>query len=99
MLLGTTVKNSGTISTPDGQTIMGAGTTVYLASTTDPAMRGLLIAVDGQQLAANSTATNEGTITAARGNVTIAGPGRESIGHHQRHYVGQCERLDLSRGR
>ena len=73
MLLGTTVKNSGTISTPDGQTIMGAGTTVYLASTTDPSMRGLLIAVDGQQLAANSTATNEGTITAARGNVTIAG--------------------------
>jgi len=73
MLLGTTVTNQGSIATPDGQTILGAGNTVYLASTTDPAMRGLLIAVDGQQVAANSTVTNAGQISAARGNVTLAG--------------------------
>jgi filamentous hemagglutinin len=73
MLLGTTVTNKGTISTPDGQTVLGAGNTVYLASTTDPAMRGLLIAVDGQKNPANSTVTNQGQISAPRGNITLAG--------------------------
>ena len=73
MLLGTTVNNAGTISTPDGQAILAAGTTAYLASTTDPNLRGLLIAVDGQELAANSTVTNTGKITAERGNITLAG--------------------------
>lgn len=73
MLLGTTVTNQGAISTPDGQTILGAGNTAYLAATNDPTMRGLLIAVDGQQIAANSTVTNEGQISAPRGNVTLAG--------------------------
>ena len=73
MLLGTTVSNQGTITTPDGQTILGAGKAVYLAATSDPGMRGLLIAVSGDELAVNSTVTNQGQITAARGNVTLAG--------------------------
>lgn len=73
MLIGTTVNNAGTIATPDGQTILAAGTTVYLASTSDPSLRGLLIAVDSGENAANSTAANSGTITAERGNVTVAG--------------------------
>ena len=73
MLLGSTVTNAGKISTPDGQTILGAGTQVYLASTTDPSLRGLLIAVDSQEVAANSTVTNTGKIQADRGNITLAG--------------------------
>ena len=46
MLLAPTVTNQGKISTPDGQTILGAGKTVYLAASSDPALRGLLIEVD-----------------------------------------------------
>lgn len=73
LLLGSTVTNGGKIATPDGQTILAAGTTAYLASTTDPNLRGLLIAVDSQELAANSTVSNTGQITAQRGNITLAG--------------------------
>ncbi len=73
MLIGTTVSNAGKISTPDGQAILAAGTTVYLASTTDPSLRGLLIAVDSGEVAANSTVTNTGTVSADRGNITLAG--------------------------
>lgn len=72
MLLAPAVTNQGKISTPDGQTILGAGKTVYLAASSDPALRGLLIEVDAGGLA-NSTASNQGTITAERGNITLAG--------------------------
>ena len=72
MLLAPTVTNQGKISTPDGQTILGAGKTVYLAASSDPALRGLLIEVDAGGLT-NSTASNEGTITADRGNITLTG--------------------------
>ncbi len=73
MLLAPTVTNQGAITTPDGQTILGAGTEVYLAASSDPSMRGLLIEVNANGTPANGTATNQGQITAARGNVTIAG--------------------------
>ncbi|SCY19286.1 filamentous haemagglutinin family protein [Nitrosospira sp. Nsp13] len=72
MLLAPTVTNQGKISTPDGQAILGAGKTVYLAASSDPALRGLLIEVDAGGLT-NSTASNQGTITAERGNITLAG--------------------------
>ncbi|MEO9061349.1 MAG: filamentous hemagglutinin N-terminal domain-containing protein [Nitrosospira sp.] len=72
MLLAPMVTNQGQISTPDGQTILGAGKTIYLAASSDPALRGLLIEVDAGGLA-GSTATNQGTITAERGNITLAG--------------------------
>ncbi|HVW65277.1 MAG TPA: filamentous hemagglutinin family protein [Nitrosospira sp.] len=72
MLLAPTVTNQGKIGTPDGQTILGAGKTVYLAASSDPALRGLLIEVDAGGLA-NSSANNLGTITAERGNITLAG--------------------------
>jgi len=39
------VVNEGRIETPDGQTILGAGRTVYLAASVDPAQRGLLVGV------------------------------------------------------
>ena len=72
MLLAPTVINQGQINTPDGQTILGAGKTIYLAASSDPALRGLLIEVDAGGLS-GSTASNQGTITAERGNITLAG--------------------------
>ena len=71
MLLGQAVTNHGTISTPDGQTILAAGNTVFLAASTDPSLRGLLIEVNAG--GSSSTVTNAGDIAAARGNVTLAG--------------------------
>ena len=47
VLLGSAVTNQGTISTPDGQTILGAAANnVYLAASTNAALRGLLIEVE-----------------------------------------------------
>jgi filamentous hemagglutinin len=72
MLVGSAVKNAGSISTPDGQTILGAGSNaVYLAASSNPSMRGLLIAVDGG--GKTGTVTNTGQISAPRGNITLAG--------------------------
>lgn len=85
ILLGSAVTNKGTITTPDGQTLIGAGNQVYLAASTDPAMRGLLIEVnsnggtgtvqdsDSGQTVNVGTVTNSGAISAPRGNVTLAG--------------------------
>ncbi len=71
------ISNAGHLSSPDGQTILGAGQRAFLLASSDPTLRGLLIAVgDG------GTVTNAGTgdglggvgdIAAARGNVTLAG--------------------------
>lgn len=72
MLFAPRVENGGRIETPDGQTILGGGRTVYLAASTDPAMRGLLIQVDGGNVPAQSTVTNTGEVSAPRGNVTLA---------------------------
>ena len=72
MLLGSAVTNQGTITTPDGQAILGAGNGVYLAASSDPALRGLLIEV-GTGAGAGGTVSNAGTISAPRGNVTLAG--------------------------
>jgi filamentous hemagglutinin family protein len=72
LLLGSAVTNQGTISTPDGQTILGAATNnVYLAASSNAALRGLLIEVDGG--GTTGTVVNAGTISAARGNITLAG--------------------------
>jgi filamentous hemagglutinin len=72
VLLGSAVTNQGSISTPDGQTILGAATnSVYLAASTNAALRGLLIEVDGG--GTTGTVINQGQITAARGNITLAG--------------------------
>ena len=72
VLLGSAVTNQGSIATPDGQAILGAATNnVYLAASSNPDMRGLLIAVDGG--GTTGTVTNEGQISAAHGNITLAG--------------------------
>jgi len=77
MLFAPNVENGGHIATPDGQTIIGAGERVFLAVSSDPNVRGLLVEVGN-----GGTATNDGVLGAAggmgeiianRGNVTIAG--------------------------
>ncbi len=76
-LFAPNVENGGTISTPDGQTILGAGQRIFLAASTDPNVRGLLI-----EVGTGGTVTNDGASGAAggmgqlianRGNVTLAG--------------------------
>jgi filamentous hemagglutinin family protein len=86
LLFAPKVTNEGTIVTPGGQTVLAAGTQVYLAASTDPSLRGLLveIASDGSTpttvtngTAGNGAITNPaqliGQISADRGNVTLAG--------------------------
>ncbi len=70
MLLAPNVQNNGVISTPDGQTILAAGQKVYLAASTDPALRGLLVEVDNGGSAEN---LNLGHIITERGNATLVG--------------------------
>ena len=71
------ITNDGVIESPDGQIILGAGAEVYLASSTDPNLRGLVVQVnDGGSVTNGSTPTSGTTaarIVANRGNVTLAG--------------------------
>ena len=81
VLIGANATNDGTISTPDGQTIIAAGLQVGFAphSSNDPSLRGLDVFVGaisdplfpGAPYA--GTATNSGIIDAPRADVTIAG--------------------------
>jgi filamentous hemagglutinin family protein len=74
------VNQHGSITTPGGQTMLAAGTTVYLAISNDDNVRGLLVEV-GADDPLLSTVTNGpaaagadgGRIAAERGNVTLAG--------------------------
>ncbi len=87
-LIGPVVTNRGTISTPDGQTILAAGEQVGFVghASTDPSLRGLDVFVGKvvDPLAAAGTAggtvTNEGVIEAPRGNVTMVGSTLEQAG-------------------
>ncbi len=73
-LIGANVENAGTISTPDGQTILAAGLQVGFAAhdTGDPSVRGLDAYVGAVGDYAG-TATNSGLIEAQRANVTMTG--------------------------
>jgi filamentous hemagglutinin len=73
-LIGPNVTNNGTISTPDGQTILAAGMEVGFDahSSDDPSLRGLDVYV-GDVGSYGGTATNAGLIDAPRGSVVIAG--------------------------
>ncbi|MEO8038007.1 MAG: filamentous hemagglutinin family protein [Betaproteobacteria bacterium] len=70
------ITNTGTISAPDGQVILAAGERVWLAANSpqDLTLRGMLVefqaGADEVNLA--SVVTNQGTIDAPRGNVTLA---------------------------
>jgi filamentous hemagglutinin len=73
-LIGPNVTNEGTISTPDGQTILAAGMEVGFDahSSDDPSLRGLDVYV-GSVGTYGGTATNAGLIEAPRGSVVITG--------------------------
>jgi filamentous hemagglutinin len=84
------ISNQGTLSTPGGQTMLAAGSAIYLASSSDPNLRGLLVEVGGT----GGTVTNGnagdsaiaspqqlvGQIIAERGNVTLAGLAVNQLG-------------------
>ncbi len=50
LLIAPRVVNQGRINTPQGQAVLAAGDKVYLMSSSDPAQRGLIVAVDPMKL-------------------------------------------------
>jgi len=80
-LIGANVSNSGTISTPNGQTIIASGLQVGLVAhdAADPSLRGLDVFVGSVSDPASAfnqnagTTFNAGIIEAARGSITLAG--------------------------
>ncbi len=88
VLVGANVTNNGTISTPDGQTILAAGLQVgFVAhSGSDPSLRGLDTfvgaVVDPLSLVPEyaGTVKNNGVIEAQRANVTLTGKTVEQNG-------------------
>lgn len=73
-LIAPNVTNNGSISTPDGQTIIAGGLQVGFTahSSSDPSLRGLDVYV-GSVGSYGGTVTNTGIINAPRGNVTMTG--------------------------
>ena len=61
LLIAPRVSNRGRIDTPQGQAVLAAGDRVYLMSSSDPAQRGLIVAVDPVKLA-GSTTQNDPTL-------------------------------------
>ncbi len=74
MLVGSNVKNEGTISTPSGQTILAAGQQVGVAAhaSNDPSLRGLDVWV-GAVGDGTGDATNSGIIESFTGSVSMSG--------------------------
>lgn len=69
LLIAPEVINHGSITTPEGQTVLAAAKDkVYLAASGDPDLRGLLVEVD-----TGGAVTNLGSILAERGNVSLVG--------------------------
>ena len=88
-LFAPNVTNEGTISTPNGQTILAAGSQVYLAVSSDANVRGLTVAVDAGGTVTNGSASNAsvtdpsqliGQIAAQHGNVTLMGLAVNQLG-------------------
>jgi filamentous hemagglutinin family protein len=96
-LIGPNVTNNGTISTPDGQTILAGGMQVgYDAHSSDDAsLRGLDVYV-GSVGAYGGTATNNGLISSERGSVVITGKNVNQNGFiHSTTSVALNGRVDL----
>ncbi len=84
-LFGANVRNDGTISTPDGQTILAAGLQIGLAAHTDsdPTLRAALRGLDvfvGTTGTYGGSATNGGLIDVPRADVTLAGSKINQLG-------------------
>src|SRR5277367_1317923 len=60
MLFAPQVTNQGSLSAPGGQVILAAGDSVYLAASTDPNLRGLLVEVGHGGTATNAAASTPG---------------------------------------
>jgi len=85
-LLGGQVENAGSVTAPNGQTVLAAGSEVYLSSPTGsattlymseandkvPTVKGLLVEVNGSRTD-SEFATNSGSISTPTGNATIVG--------------------------
>lgn len=69
------VRNEGEITTNGGQTVLAAGKKIYLASSLDPAQRGLLVAVDAADGddPERSMVENVGKVLAERGTINLVG--------------------------
>jgi len=80
-LIGANVENAGTISTPDGQTILAAGLQVAMTAHdgSDPSLRGVDVFV-GDVGDYAGAAINSGLIDAPRANVTITGKSVQQLG-------------------
>jgi len=78
MLFGSQVSNQGSVAANGGQVILAAGDSVYLAASTDPNLRGLLVEVGHGGTVTNAAAsssggTDYGQISATDGNVSLVG--------------------------
>lgn len=96
-LIGPNVTNAGSISTPDGQTILAAGNQVAFAAhnSSDPSLRGLDTYV-GSVDSFSGNATNSGVIDAPRADVTMVGADVNQLGSiHSTTSVSLNGRIDL----
>jgi len=75
MLVGANVNNDGSISTPNGQTILAAGLQVGIAahSSDDPSLRGLDVYIGDVGHGRYGSVTHTGLIEAPRGSILLAG--------------------------
>lgn len=68
LLAAKTINNQGEITANGGQVVLAAGDALYVNASDDPALRGLLVEVNG-----GGTVTNTGSVTTERGNITAVG--------------------------
>ncbi len=80
-LIGANVRNDGTISTPDGQTILAAGLQVGMTAhpSSDPSLRGLDVYV-GNVGSYGGTVINTGEISIPRASASLVGADIRQLG-------------------
>ena len=79
-LIGLNVRNEGSISTPNGQTILAAGTQIGVAAhnSNDPSFRGLDVFVGAA--GTGGSVTNAGSIEVMEGNAVLTGKSVNQMG-------------------
>ena len=92
----------GVITSPDGQVILAAGRSVYLSfgASADNSMRGMLVEVTAGQEPVDLTSliSNSGTVSADRGNVSLAGLAINQSGRVLGVVGDACQWIHLSAG-